>query len=347
MATTADGRDELNRLLGGYRVTQLLYVAARLGIADLVAHGAMSAAEIADAAGSHVDATSRFLAALADLGVLARSDGDTYVLTAMGSLLRDGQRGGLRAAALSYGSPWWWSAFGQLEASVRTGQTGFELVYGRPLFPWLADHPDAADVFNANMAAMIDGDVVLACGFPFAAVSHLVDVGGGRGQFARAFLKRFPAARASVIDRPDVVAGVLGECDAGIRDRLTVHGASFFNRLPVTGDAYLLKDILHDWDDDNAVRILHRCADAARPHGQIILAERLLNDADFDDAVRGVDITMLALTGGRERTRTDYTRLLTRAGLVPGGEYRAGGGYSLIAAHPKPDESADATPLDG
>jgi hypothetical protein len=329
-------RADVEWLLGGYRLTQLIYVAVRLELPDLLGDRTLTASDLAAAAGSHPEATGRLLAALADIDLVDRCADGTYRLTATGRLLRSDVPDGLRAAALTYGAAWWWGAFGQLEDAVRTGATGFDLAFDQPLFEWLAGHPDAAAVFDANMAVMTGRDTaaILACGFPFDAVAQLVDVGGGRGQFCRAFLTRYPQASATLVDRPDVVADAHDESDPATRGRLSVHAGSFFDPLPTGGDVYLLKDIVHDWDDATAVRILQRCADAARPSGRVVVVERLLDDPDHGAAVRRVDITMLALTGGRERTLAEYTALLADAGLEVTSVARATGGYSLIASHP-------------
>ena len=324
----------LRTLLNGYRHTQLLYVAARLDLPGLLARGDRGETELSAETGVDRDTIARLLAALADLGIVAGNGSGGYRLTGPGRLLCADVPGSMRAAALTYGAPWWWAAYGRLEEAVRTGQTGFELAHGSPLFGWLAAHPDDAAVFDANMSAMTDRDIeaIFAAGFAFDHVRNLVDVGGGSGGFAVEFLRRVPDATALVVDRPDVIAGVVQPADLSVRDRLSTAGGSFFEPLPSGGDAYVLKDILHDCDDEHARAVLRRCADAAATSGQILVIERALDDAEYGASVREVDITMMALTGGRERSLVAYVRLIEAAGLTATAVHRVGSGYVIIVA---------------
>lgn len=321
-------------LLNGYRHTQLLYVAAQLDLPGLLAQGERSDTELSAATGADRDALARLLAALADLGIVAGNGSGGYRLTEAGRLLCSDVPGSMRAAALTYGAPWWWSAYGRLEEAVRTGRTGFELAHGSPLFGWLAAHPDDAAVFDANMSAMTERDTeaIFAAGFAFGDIRSLVDVGGGSGGFAVEFLRRVPGATALVVDRPDVVAGVPQAADLAVRDRLSTAGGSFFEPLPPGGDVYVLKDILHDWDDEHARAVLRRCADAAAPSGRVLIIERALDDAEHGPSVREVDITMLAMTGGRERSLAAYVDLIEAVGLTACAVHRAGSGYVIVVA---------------
>jgi O-methyltransferase/methyltransferase family protein len=301
---------DLDELAGGLWHTQLLHVAARLGIADRVASGPRSAAELARETGADADALFRVLRALAALGVLSQDAEDRFGPTPVSERLRSGAPGSVHARLLLYGEPWWWAAVGGLYETVMTGETAFDRVHGAGLFAWLEEHPAASAVFDAEMSAMTAAEaeaVVLVAELP--ETGTVVDVAGGRGTLLTAILRARPGLRGVLFDQPHVVAA------AALPERCEAVAGSFFEAVPAGAEAYALKDILHDWDDERALGILRTIRAAIPEHGRLLVIERALPPGDEPAPGKLVDITMLLITGGRERTRSQYEALLARAGF--------------------------------
>ncbi|HEV2713987.1 MAG TPA: methyltransferase [Terriglobales bacterium] len=307
----------MREMLGGYRITQMLYVAAKLGLPDLLAEGPKTAEELANAANAHGSSLYRLLRALASMGVFAeRSDG-TFESTPLADRLRSDIPGSQRAFALSYGEPWWWNAFGELLHSVKTGETAFSRVHGTTLFEYLGRHPDAARVFNDNMTAATHGLAeALAAAYDFSQVKVLVDVGGGHGALAAALLRRNPLMRAVILDQAGVLEGaapVLQE--SGILARCDLSPGDFFQAVPDGGDIYMLSAIIHDWDDVRAAAILKGVRRAMRPDAKLLVIESMIPPGNEPFRGKLVDLTMMVFTGGRERTEPEHRQLLHDAGL--------------------------------
>jgi hypothetical protein len=324
------------RNLLSYNTTQMLYVAATLGIADRLADGPRTADELAAATGSHPRALYRLLRALTHVGVFAEDDARRFRLTPMAELLREGVPGSLRPAALSYGQPWWWTPWGGLLETVRTGKTAFDATMGQGLFEYLQAHPDAAAVFNANMTAMTAQDIPeLVSTYDFGGPGLLVDIGGGHGALVTAILRTAPRERALLFDQPQVIDGARAQmAAAGLAGRCTFAAGSFFDTIPAGGDTYTLKDIIHDWDDTQALRILRNVRRAMTADARLLLIERVL-PPDGEPAVgKMVDVTMMVLTGGMERTAAEYRSLLEAAGFTLRGVHFTHATNSVLEAMP-------------
>jgi hypothetical protein len=317
---------DLDALAGGLYRTQLLYVLARFGIADRLAAGPRTAAELADETGADADALFRVLRAVAALGVLSQDADDRFGPTAMSEALRPGTRGSPHARLLCYGEPWWWAACGGLYESVMTGEDAFARVHGVGLFEFLEAHPDGSAVFDAHMTAMTEAEadaVVPAVDWPEAGT--VVDVGGGRGTLLAAVLRARPGLRGVLFDLPHVVEhAAVGERVAG----------SFFESVPAGADLYLLKDILHDWDDERAAAILRTVRAAIPDAGRLRLIERAIPPGDAPAPGKQVDITMLLVTGGRERTRAEYAALLDSGGFAVDDVAGTPAGIDVTTARP-------------
>src|SRR5215831_3302172 len=326
----------MREMLGGYRITQMLYVAAKLGLPDLLAEGPKSAQELAAAANAHGPSLFRLLRALASTGVFAeRSDG-RFESTALSDRLRSDAPDRQRPFALSYGEPWWWSPFGELLHSVKTGETAFNRIYGTSMFEYLGRHPDAARTFNENMTAATGGTgEAVASAYDFSRVKVLVDVGGGHGALAAEILRRNPELRAVIFDQQTVLEGaapVLQE--RGVLARCVLAPGDFFESVPAGGDLYVLKYIIHDWDDAKAALILRNVRRAMRPEARLLLVESII--VPGNEASRGklVDLTMLVFTGGRERTEPEFAKLLQGAGLRLNRAIPLAGATSVLEALP-------------
>jgi len=324
----ADPAAELSRLADGYMVTQLLTVAAELGLADLLESGPRSTTELAEATGTHGGVLRRILRGLAAEGVLDELPDDRFATTAVGALLGTETAGSLRGYVLARGSLYYAAVAGFRDA-VRSGDIPFEAVHGQSLFAYLDAHADQAATFHGSMAArsVRNAAAVLAC-HDFSRYGSVVDLGGGRhATLLRAVLAATPGLRGLLFDRPEVVAGA----------PVPAVGGDFFVEIPGGYDCYLLSRVLHDWDDEEAVAILRRCRDAMSETATLLIVEALLPERARDNpwAVR-MDLHMLALVPGRERTAAEYAELLVAAGLVGTGAVLADPSTALHVLSARP-----------
>jgi O-methyltransferase domain/Dimerisation domain len=307
----------LRRLVNGYQVTQAIHVAAALGIADLLRDGPRASDDLARATDSHAPSLHRVLRALAAVGVLHEGDDGRFALTAIGECLRSDAPEPVGGWAAFVGRPYHFQAWSGLLHGVRTGESPFRSVHGTDVWDYRATHPEESAIFDAAMTAIMRrANAHLLAAYDFGRFATVVDVGGGRGAFLRAVLDANPATRGILFDRPHVVAGA----DAG--ERCEVVGGSFFETVPEGADAYLLKAVLHDWEDDDALRILARCRAAIPDDGALLVVDRDLGAANEDAEAKLADLNMLVGPGGRERTRDEFAALL------------AAGGFELVGATP-------------
>ncbi|MGY1625126.1 methyltransferase [Geodermatophilus sp. SYSU D00965] len=316
----------LARLADGYLVTQLLHVCVALGVPDALAAGPRSAAELAEELGAVPGPLSRVLRGLAAEDVLDELPDGRFALTPVGECLRTGVPGSQRGAVTARAELYYRAAAGLLQA-VRAGGTPFDVVHGRPFFDELAAAPERLAAFRASMAdrsAREAGAVVAAYDLtPFRSV---VDVGGGSGMLLRAVRDAVPAARLTLFDQAGVVAG----------SDLPAVAGDFFTEVPAGADVYLLSRVLHDWDDADAGRILRTVRTAMRPDSVLLVVEAVLPERAVDDpaAVR-MDLHMLVLLHGRERTADEYAALLDVAGLRLTRDVPTPAGVHVLEARPR------------
>jgi SAM-dependent methyltransferase len=311
-------RRHLRDLIFGFARTQLVYVAAALELPDRIADGVDDPAALAAATGTDPDALRRILRGLAAAGVVAEDAAGRLSLTAVGEALRDQTPGSLRPFALSAGAEWY-EVWGALLPSVRAGEVAFDRVHGAPLFAWLADNPEAQALFNRRMVAATAGTAAaVAAVVDFAPFRTLVDLGGGHGQFLAAVLRANPHLRGVLFDLPAVAAeGRNLLAAAGLEDRVEVIGGDFFADPLLPADAYLLSQILHDWDDERCIAILRAVRRALAPDGRLLVVETLLPERVTGPAVAvDHDLLMLTITGGRERTEAEYRALFAAGGFA-------------------------------
>lgn len=315
--STAPGNIALFELAQGAWVTQALYAAVTLRIADHLGGGPLSADEVARRVGADPKATYRLMRALASKGVFGLCRDGRFTLTPLGRALRWGDEGSMAPMIALVGSREHWEHWGRLTDAVRTGDTAAEQIRGMPMFDYLETNPGYAKVFHDAMTGVshlaIDAAVPV---YDFSDRRRIVDVGGGHGALLAAVLRRTPAATGVLFDLPSVVAGaaaVLGP--AGVTSRCTTTGGSFFASVPAGGDAYLLKTVIHDWDDERALTILRNVRDAITSDGRLLLFEMVLPDGAPPHPGLLLDLEMLVHAGGRERTAGEYSELLAHAGF--------------------------------
>jgi hypothetical protein len=293
-----------------------LAVVAELGVADELADGPRTAADVAERVGADADALGRVLRYLVGRGFFRTTRDGRYRNNKRSDLLRDAPDS-MRAWARFYGSRWHLSIWNELEHSVRTGGSATQAGLGHPFWEYLTDvDTDAGELFDAAMASTSSVQVdLVATKYPFR--GRVCDVGGGTGTVLAAILREHPDAKGVLYDLPSVVARSAPVLEAAdVADRVEVVGGSFFDGVPPDCDAYVMQAIVHDWDDDSCVTFLTHCRAAMAPDGRVLVVEALVPDHDGDHFIKAVDLEMLVDTGaGRERTREQFDALFARAGL--------------------------------
>ncbi|HLZ57422.1 MAG TPA: methyltransferase [Ktedonosporobacter sp.] len=319
--TTNDSPPQLalQRLIQGFQVTQCIYVAAKLGIADLLKDGPHSSEELAQATGMHAPSLYRVLRLLTAVDLLTEGEAHSFALTPLGAYLQTGVSGSMRETVLLYGEKPVWHVWGNLLHSVQTGEPSFEHAFGLALFEYNQQHPEHATLFN-NMMTEWTASVAptVAAAYDFSATQTLVDVGGGYGQMLASILQAHPSLHGVLFDLPHVVKGAPPLlAAAGVADRCEVIGGDAFTAVPEGRETYLLSRVIHDWDDEHALALLARCHQAMKPQGKVLLVERvILTESSPQVLVLESDVQMLVLSyGGRERTDAEYHALLNAAGF--------------------------------
>jgi SAM-dependent methyltransferase len=304
----------LRQLIMGFRASQMIYVAAKLGLADHLESGPQTADALAQAVGAAPRPLYRLLRALASIGIFVESDG-AFALTPMARLLQS-KPGSLRSSAVLYGDPVFWSAYGQMLHSVQTGEPAFEHVHDAPLFSYLAGNERAASLFHGTMREFSSREIAaILAAYDFSPFRNAVDIGGGQGALLAALLQAHPHLRGTVLDLEQTADGARRLfVEAGVTDRARFVAGSFFDQAPA-GDIYLLKSVLHNWNDEDAVRILRYCRRAMAPDGRLLVIERLIPPGNGPSEAKLFDINMLVVLGSQERTEPEYAALLRAGGF--------------------------------
>jgi precorrin-6B methylase 2 len=315
MSERADLQRRLLELLAGKWVTAAVAAAAELGLADVLHEAPLAPAALAAAVGCDEAALLRLLRVLCSEGLVELDRRGRYALTELGATLRQDQ---LRELARFVGAPFMWTPWAELAGAVRTGRAAFETSFGASLFEYLDAHPPAAalyhravDAFTRRQAeAMIDA-------YDFSTTQTVVDVGGGLGTLLCELSERWPQLRCVLYDRAKVIEQArAGFANGPLAQRIETLAGDFFERVPEGADAYVVKHVLHNWGDDEAIRLLRNCAQAMQPNGRVLIVESVLLPGNLRDQTRLFDLEMLVLCGaGRERSKPEYRRLLARSGL--------------------------------
>jgi SAM-dependent methyltransferase len=305
----------LTQMMGGYWISQAIYVAAELGVADLLADGPRTATELAELTGGQGDALYRVLRALASIGVFTEDPMRRFGLSALGERLRTTVPGSQRGFAIMNGAELYRS-WGHLLDAVRTGEEGFRSAFGVPVFQYLAERPDRAKVFDSGWAAAHGGETEpMLDAYDFSGFRSVVDIGGGNGSLLAGLLRRHPSVEGTLFDLPGVVERARASLtDPGLRNRLRFAAGDFFESVPPDADAYIMRHVIHDWQDPEAVTILRNCRDAMKAEAKLLLVEFVVPAGSGPSFGKWLDLMML-IAGGRERTEEEYAGLLTQAGL--------------------------------
>jgi hypothetical protein len=320
----------------GYWLSQAIYVAAKLGIADHLEDGPRSCASLASITGCDPSALFRLLRALSDFGLFAPIGGDAFAMTTAAEPLRSDVPGSLRNIVITIGEIHY-QACGDLLHSVQTGSPAFKEVYGCGLFAYLQQNNASADAFHrgmTNLSSLLSHAVLMA--YDFRRISSIVDVGGGEGVLLRRILELHPRIKGIVFDLPLSIEPAR-EKDNPEPSRYSYIAGDFFASLPPGANLYMLCNVLHDWDDARAVAILSNCRKAMAADGKVLLIEMILPEDGSGSFSKLLDLNMLVMTGGRERTKGEFSRLLDAAGFRINRIIPTLAPQSIIEAQPKKD----------
>jgi O-methyltransferase/methyltransferase family protein len=324
-------------LLAGSWLSQAIYVVAKLGIADLLAAGPAPSTTLAEITGTHAGALYRILRALASVGVFAEDDDRRFQLTPAAACLCSKTPGSLRAFAVMLGEQEHWRAWSQILHSVRTGQPAFDRVFGVSRFEYFADHPDDARTFSEAMTSRAgeENDAIIAA-YDFSTFENVTDVGGGEGSLLAAILRTTSSTRCVLFDLPHVVATAKEAADRGERAvSYQFVGGSFFDPLPAGADAYVLKKVVMDWDDERAIAILTNCRAAMPRSGRILVIEPIVPSGNIASFNKLLDLLLLVWTpGGRVRTEVEHGALLSASKLAMVRVIPTGSSLGIIEAVP-------------
>lgn len=316
-AETLPPHAQVIQMASAFWVSRIVYAATKLDLADKLASGPRSAVEIAGPAHLHAPALHRLMRSLASLGILTETEGGRFALTPLGAALQTGAPGSARASVLTLCSPWFAGAMDELVASVRTGKTAFENIHGMPVFDYLAEHPQAASLFSETMVGIHGGEPpAVAAAYDFSKFGTIVDVGGATGNMLATILARHRGPSGILADLPHVEKDAAAFLAAkGVSDRVTIEPHDFFKSVPKGGDAYILSHVIHDWSEAQCLTILGHVRKAMKPDARLLLIEMVLPAGDEPHFGKILDMVMLALPGGEERTAEQYEVLLAKAGF--------------------------------
>ena len=321
MESTREAVDPVQQVMQvatGYVASSALHVAVALNVADHLATGPKTAEELAAATGTQADGLYRVLRLLASLGIFQEVSPRRFALTSTAEILRNDVAGSIRGMALFLPDPVHFRIYANLLDSVRTGRPAAETTLGMPVFDYLARHPDYSAVFNDAMTALsapVAGAAIEA--YDFSRYPVIVDVAGGHGEVLMSILEACPRSRGVLADVGHVVEGAKPRiASAGLSERCQAVECDFFKAVPPGGDAYVMKHIIHDWDDERASTILQNIGTAmGGKRGTVILLESVIPSGPEPDLGKFIDIEMLLWPGGRERTAEEFRALFDRSGF--------------------------------
>lgn len=308
--------ERLNRMIGGYAASQVVYVLAKLEIAARLTAGPRSVAELAAATSTLPDRLFRVLRAAASLGLVAEGPSQTFTLAPLGELLRPDVEDSQSAFALMMGEEHYF-VYGRLLDALKTGENAFETLYGKPIFEFLSEHPDKGRTFDAAMTSIHGRETpAVVAAYDFTGIDTLADVGGGNGTKLMAILNRYPTMRGILYDLPQVVERAAPRFTAaGLAERCRLISGDFFQDVPTGADAYLMRHIIHDWDDEKSLVILRNCHRAMKPGAKLLLVESVIPTGNDPFGAKFLDLTMMLIPGGLERTAEQFRDLYAEAGF--------------------------------
>lgn len=317
-------------MLWGHTLAQAVYIVAKLGIADKLQDGPKTAAELAQAVGADPVNLSRVLRALTAFALFTEDEQGRFAPTARGELFASHHPLTRRPMALLQLAPFLWPVWGNMLEAVVTGRPAFDAVYGQPFFAYLAANPDDGALFNAAMTGGAASTEAIVQAFDWSRFRKVVDIGGGHGGLLRTLLSAYPHLTGVLADQPHVVDGADTLRESDVADRCEFVGIDMFEAVPPGGDCYVLKEILHDWDDGQSLKILRHCRRAMAAGATVLHIGTVLLPSNYADPGKLVDLTMMTMLTGRERTEADFRELYAGAGFDLVGTHWIAPGYGLV-----------------
>ncbi|MFT3840153.1 MAG: methyltransferase [Myxococcaceae bacterium] len=313
----ANESQQMFKMVTGYWVSQMVGTAARMSIADVLEPGAQSVDELAKRLGADSAALYRLMRGLASAGVFSEREGRTFANNTLSQTLRSNVPGSMRDMAIAQTSAGHWRPWERLTDAVKTGSRTTPAALGSEIFQWYGAHPEEAMAFSGamdNLAALVASEVVRC--WDFAKTKTVVDLGGANGTLVKAVLNAFPSCSGTLFDLPHVIGtAAQGLEAAGLKARCEAIGGDFFQQVP-QGEVFLLKQILHDWNDEQSVALLKNVAKSMRGDGRVLVVEMIIPDDNSPSPAQLMDLNMLVMLPGRERTAKEYGALFAQAGLT-------------------------------
>ena len=312
----SNSASDLDRMITGYWISQAIYAAAKFDIADHLKDGPKSAEVLAEATSTHPDALYRLLRALASVGIFAQNEEGLFELTPLAEPLRSDVPDSKRALALMSGDEQF-KAWTEIEYSIRTGEIAFDKVFGKPIFDYLGEHPDKARIFDAAMVGIHGRESdAIAKAYDFTGINVVADIGGGNGSQMIGLLRHEQDLKGIIFDLPHVIEHAKTNVEkAGLTDRCELVGGSFFESIPAGADLYMMRHIIHDWHEDKALAILRNCHTAMPEGGKLLVIESVIPPGNGPFGGKFLDLVMLLIPGGKERTEDEYRTLFAKAGF--------------------------------
>ena len=311
-----EARNLMNRLVSGAAATHMVFAAATLGIADLLQDGARSADEMAPLCGVHPHALYRLLRALTTLGVFVENRQGTFSLNTAADLLRSDVKGSMRWWAMLEGQDWYAAVWSHILYSIGTNESAFDDKHGTSFFEFCAGNPRASDIFNRVMTSFSNEEALgLVAALDFSSARRIIDIGGGHGRLLSAILATNTTLRGVLFDLPSVIAGARTDMDGAVTARCEFIAGDFFDSIPSGADCYIMKSVLHDWNDERALTILRNARNAIPDVGRLLIVERDVPEDGEPSIAKLFDISMLLWSGGMERTTRQYRALLDQSGF--------------------------------
>ncbi|GAB4147478.1 MAG: methyltransferase [Planctomycetaceae bacterium] len=327
---------KLDQMIIGYWISQAIYAAAKFNIADLLKDGPKSVEQLAEESSANPDALYRLLRALASMGIFAEGESRHFSLTPLAAFLRSDVPGSKHALALMTGDEQF-KAWGEIEYSIRTGNVAFDKVFGKPIFDYLGENPDKAKIFDAAMTGIHGreaGGVVES--YDFSEFNVVADIGGGNGSQLISILEANPNLRGILFDLPHVIERARPNFEEhGLLNRCELVAGSFFESVPEGADAYIMRHIIHDWDDEKSKTILQNCHRAMSDNAKLLVIESVIPPGNDFFPGKLLDLTMLLIPGGKERTEEEFRDLFGEVGFELSSVTATNAEVSIVEAQKK------------